>query len=110
MDTDYHINKVREIIELELIFTCTDKTDDHWLSALSIRINDLILNNFDKLIFVLYRLDINELNLIKLLKNYPDSDAGKLIGELIIERQLQKIKTREAFRQDDINIDENEKW
>ncbi len=110
MDATYHINEVRELIERELIFTYTGKTDDHWLSALSIRINELILHNFDKLIFLLYRLDINESNLTKLLKDHSCSDAGRLIAELIIERQIQKIKIRESFRQEDINIDENEKW
>ena len=110
MDNNYHVNKMREIIEQELSFTCTGKAYDEWLAVLSEKINDLILHNFDKLIFVLYRLDIDELKLINLLKDYPDPDAGKIIGHLIIKRQLQKIKTRESFRQNDINIDENEKW
>ncbi len=109
MDKNY-VKEVREIIEQELVFTCADNADNQWLFALSTRINDLILNNFNKLILLLYRLDINEPKLMKLLKDAPGSDAGTIIGKLIVERQLQKVKTRETFGKKDININDNEKW
>jgi len=40
-------------------------------------------------------------------------DAGHqvtFIAHLIIERQKQKLKTRELFRSRDNDIDENERW
>ena len=74
-------------------------------------INELILHNFDHLIFLFYRIDISEQKLKKLLKEHEKADAGKLIASMIIERQLQKIKSRQdhAKTNNDI-IDEGESW
>lgn len=74
-------------------------------------INPLISNNFNKLISILYRMDINESKLKQLLADNPDKDAGIIIADLIIERQMQKLRSRESFRKKgENNIDENEKW
>jgi hypothetical protein len=53
---------------------------------------------------------VSEVKLKTLLKVQSQEDAGKIIAELVIERQLQKIKTREQFKQQDDNFDEEEKW
>ena len=73
-------------------------------------INNLILHDFQKLVRLLYRIDINEEKLKYLLKENADRDAATIISDLIIERQKQKIKSRELFKQWDMDIDENEKW
>ncbi|HEY4876179.1 MAG TPA: hypothetical protein VIH86_11435 [Puia sp.] len=74
-------------------------------------INHLIINNFEELINALYRVDVSESKLKTLLKENSDSNAANTIAELIIERQLQKIKTREQFKTSGKkeNSDE-EKW
>jgi hypothetical protein len=72
-------------------------------------INSLISNNFNKLISILYRLDINESKLKQLLAANPGEDAGMIIAELIIERQLQKIKTRSENNNTNI-IPDDDKW
>jgi hypothetical protein len=77
---------------------------------LVMHINDLINKDFDKLLQLLYRLDIDEIKLRAVLHNYPDRPAGEMIAELVIERQLQKIKSRREFGRRDNDIDENEKW
>ena len=79
-------------------------------SQLAAYINELIKNDFDKLISYLYRIDVNEQKLKSLLQQNPQEDAGNLIATLIIERQEQKIKTREQFSQRDYDFDEEEKW
>ena len=79
-------------------------------AQLSAYINTLIKNNFDKLITYLYRIDVNEQKLKSLLQQNPDEDAGNIIATLIIERQQQKIKTREQFSQSNNEFDEEEKW
>lgn len=56
-------------------------------------INDLIQNNFEKLLTLLYRIDVNEKKLKQLLQQNQNENAGGLIAQLIIERQLEKIKT-----------------
>ena len=73
-------------------------------------INNLVKNDFDKLISYLYRIDVNEQKLKTLLQQNPQEDAGNIIATLIIERQQQKIKSREQFSQRDNNVEEEEKW
>jgi hypothetical protein len=79
-------------------------------SQLSAYINQLIKNNFDKLIAYLYRIDVNEEKLKTLLQKNPGEDAGNIIATLIIERQEQKIKLRNQFSKKDDDFDEEEKW
>lgn len=83
---------------------------DELREKLSRYINDLAENNFQKLVSVLYRIDISESRLKKLLKKNPGINAGNIIADLIIERQEQKIKSRQQFSQRDKNIDEEDKW
>jgi len=59
--------------------------------ALAAYINELILTNFERLVQLLYRIDVSEEKLKKLLRQNPESDAGVIIASLIIERQKQKI-------------------
>jgi len=76
---------------------------------LAVYINELVNHDFGKLIHILYRLDVSEQKLKSTLAS-SSANAGILIAEMIIERQVQKIKTRERFRQRNTNIDEEEKW
>jgi hypothetical protein len=76
---------------------------------LSKHINQLIQSDFQKLVSVLYRIDVSETKLKSLLKENPDNDAGKIITELIIERQVQKLKSRQEHRRDS-NISDKESW
>ncbi|MES2777123.1 MAG: hypothetical protein V4722_23305 [Bacteroidota bacterium] len=73
-------------------------------------INNLIDKNFEKLLMILYRIDVHEDKLRKLLKASPATDAGLVIADLIMERQVQKIKTRQEFSQRVVDIDEEERW
>ena len=74
------------------------------------KINELIVHDFQKLISILYRLDISEEKLKNWLKGNPHSNAGVIIADLIIERELQKIKSREQFKRRDDDINEEDKW
>lgn len=73
-------------------------------------INYLINKDFEKLVYYLYRIDVNELKMKHLLEQKKDENAAGLITDLIIERQSEKIKSRQHFRQQDNDIDEDEKW
>ena len=79
-------------------------------SRLETYINQLIKDDFEKLVTYLYRIDVNEQKLKLLLHQFPEEDAGKIIAALIIERQQQKIKTRELFREQGDDIEGEEKW
>ena len=64
---------------------------------LTIFINGLILNDFQKLISILYKVDVDEKKLKRILRENAGTDAGEIIATLIIERELQKIETRRQF-------------
>lgn len=72
-------------------------------------INDLIGRDFEKLVFLLYRIDVNEARMRALLQHREGEDSGLLIADLIIDRQLQKIRSRKAS-QEKGNIPDEEKW
>ena len=79
--------------------------------SLAEKINYLIQHDFELLVRLLYRIDVNEKKLKTLLKENTGEDAGKLIATLIIERQLQKIRSREQSSRDSTNIiDDDESW
>lgn len=74
------------------------------------RLNELINDDFNQLVQILYSIDISETKLKNLLAENKTIDAAEIISDLIIERQLQKIKFRQQFNQRDHNISEEEKW
>ena len=76
---------------------------------LSEYINHLINANFEKLLALLYRIDVSESKLKQLLQEHAGEDAGKIIATLIIERQQQKIELRKGNRPG-ADIPEMEKW
>ena len=82
-------------------------TETDLLQLLADIINYLIVNDFNKLISILYRADINETKLNIILSENRNEDAGKLIALLFIERQMQKIKSRQETREN-LNGDSEE--
>jgi len=81
---------------------------DEIRSALSDRINNLIIHDLNKLVAILYRIDINE-KLLRTKLETEGKDAGAVLAEMIIERQIQKFQTKQEFRSDD-TISGEDKW
>jgi len=104
------IDNTESILQQLATLKENDPAFDTICKSLSDSINDLINHDFEKLVRLLYRLDIDETKLRKTLHDHQQHNAGEMIADMIIERQLQKIKSRREFRQRDNNIDENEKW
>jgi hypothetical protein len=76
---------------------------------LSLHINHLINHDFQKLVSLLYRVDVNENKMRHLLKQEQGENAAGLIADLIIERQLQKIESRKNSAANN-SISDEEKW
>ena len=85
---------------------------DHSLTkqALVEKINDLINTDFQKLVSILYRIDVSETKLKQLLNENPGTNAALIITDLLIERQAEKIRSRQKFNKRDENISDDEKW
>jgi hypothetical protein len=69
-------------------------------TMLAEKVNGMIRENFDQLLQLLYRIDINEQRLRRLLVENEGEDAGRIIARLIMERQWEKMESRRQFRQD----------
>lgn len=97
----------------ELLIRLTKENDllekEDIREKLAAYINHLLLNDFNRLIRILYRVDVSEQKLKQLLVDHPQTDAAVLISNLIIERELEKARSRASFRRDN-NIDEADKW
>ena len=76
---------------------------------LAVWVNDMILRDFTGLLNLLYRLDVSEEKIRNLLEEMQHEDAGKIIAAVMIERQLQKIKTKQQFTHN-LDIPEEDKW
>lgn len=72
-------------------------------------IQHLIQTDFEKLIFLLYKIDVSENNLKKLLQQNTNTNTAEIIAKTIVERFEQKIKTKQSFKSNAIPNDE-EKW
>jgi len=81
-----------------------------WYHELRQAINDLISKDFGQLIQVLYQTDVSEQKLKRLLDQNPATDAATIICDLLLERQLQKIKTRKNFESNQPETPGDERW
>ena len=84
--------------------------ENNFVDFLTEKINFLIINDFNKLIYILYRADIDEQKLNRLLAENKKEDAGKIIAALFIQRQLEKIKSREENIANSNNDSQEERW
>lgn len=93
---------------MELVLPVTLSMDElrHYLTR---HINHLINHDFDKLVHLLYRIDVDERKLRHLLQEGGGENAAGLIADLVIERQLQKLENRDLFKPG-TDIPEEEKW
>ena len=70
------------------------------------RIDELIRADFEKLKWILYRIDVSEKKLSEELKN-SEADAATIMADMIIARQIEKAESRKKFggKENDWNFD-----
>lgn len=106
MSNDELVLSINKDLGLELPATIAAEKLQEALSAF---INNLINTNFERLVSLLYRIDVSEVKLKLMLSQAPGKNAGDIIAALIIERQRQKIKSRQQSNRDK-SMDEEERW
>lgn len=78
---------------------------------LSLRVNYLITQDFDKLLYWLYRMDIPETKLRNILDAQSGSNAGDIIARMIVDRHIEKIISRKKYKmKPGADEDGLEKW
>lgn len=85
-------------------------TEEKIKEIIAAKVNDLIRYDFPQLTQLLYRIDINEQRLKKLLNEAGEKATAEIIAELIVERQIQKFESRKLFKPNENEINEEEKW
>ncbi len=101
---EFQLEAIFAIKELEVL------RSESVYAELSAFINKLLLTNFERLVQLLYRIDVSEMRLKSLLKDNPKEDAGNIIASLIIERQAQKIISKQQFKNDEEKFCNEERW
>ena len=67
------------------------------MSQLIPAMENLRVKNKNKLMQVLYRIDISEEKLIQSKSKFPQTNLSEIIAHLVIEREMQKVITRKYF-------------
>jgi paraquat-inducible protein B len=109
MDNNYQlelINTTKVAVGESFLPTTIDSLDA-FTQELSNYINHLLNTDIEKVVSILYRVDVDENKIKSLLQNTTNS--GLTIAQAIIKRQLQKIKSRQEYHRDN-NLSEEEKW
>lgn len=85
--------------KLELsIHNFNNKNQEEQFELLSTYLNQLVQHDFNKLLTILYRIDVSEEKLKAALKNNADDNlSGPVIAKLLIQREQEKIKLRALF-------------
>ncbi|MCW3124370.1 MAG: hypothetical protein JWO03_28 [Bacteroidetes bacterium] len=65
--------------------------------VLILRIEELISKDTEKLMWILYRIDVNEKKVHEALLTNSSLNYAEVLADLIIERQIEKVKTRKQF-------------
>ncbi len=79
-------------------------------ALLAAQINYLIDQDFQQLLFLLYKVDVDEKKLKRVLQEKKDENAGLLIAQLVIERQKQKLASKASFIPKVDDDEEAERW
>ena len=75
------------------------KSEEELAGVLAKYLDELIVKDFNKLIAILYRIDVSEQKAITALANNTEKEnAGKIIAQLIIDRQKEKLYYRNLYR------------
>ena len=78
-------------------------------NTLASYLNELLLHDFPALVQLLYRVDVSEKKLKSVLKENPGVDAGRLLADLLVQRQEEKQAVKNSFRFP-TDASEEERW
>ena len=111
MDTNELEKQIAETFEIdESLLPATQSQEEKFKAFRDLlirRIEELAEKDMEKLLWILYRIDVNEKKLHRVLNETPPENFSATIADLIIERQMQKIESRKHFegKETDWNFD-----
>ena len=88
-----------EIVTSDKLAPIEDRSYEELREKLASYLNNLVINDYNKLISILYRIDIvQEKAMTAIAENAEKETAGETLARLIIDRQLEKVITRRKYR------------
>ena len=98
METNKALTAVIQNLQIEK--AVSEESGSAQFKVLVAFLDDLIRNDFNRLLSILYRVDISEEKLKRTLAEHTGSDrpSAELIAELMVEREAEKIRSREKYR------------
>lgn len=90
LDTSFGIDLPEDLLKLQLVQY----------------IDELINTNFGHLVFLLYRIDVDEQKLKDILVHTGGANAAEVIADLILQRMSEKMRSREIYRTETLGSEE----
>ena len=103
------MNAALQEIATSLQLVVQEKNPDSLFAEIAQKVNELLLDDFNRLVSLLYRFDVSEEKLKQLLQQNPSVDAGVLIANLLIERAAAKTESRKNYQHPPVDPDQ-EAW
>ena len=86
--------------------TSGELTIESLVKLLSVRIRELLDRNLEKLVSIMYRIDLNQSKVDKIFENVSKDEIAYQLSVLIIERQIEKVRTRRLYKSTGGEIEE----
>ena len=96
------INKDVGSLEESLMIPAGLPDRDSIREKLAILIAHLMQNNFEKLCQAMYRLDVSEAKFDRVMHQLPLEEIPFAISDLVIEREMQKVRTRMMYKRGEL--------
>ena len=96
------INKDFGDPEEDLVIATGVPDRDLLREKLAFIIAHLMEHNFERLCQAMYRLDVSETRFDRVMKETPLTDIPYAIADLVIERELQKVRTRMMYKRKEL--------
>ena len=86
--------------DLQIEETISERSSEEQRKVLVTFIDDLLRNDFNRLLSILYRVDISEEKLKRMLAENKDTQvrSAELIAQLLIKREQEKIISRAKYK------------
>lgn len=100
--SDEFVHETSEIISRDFDISVVNSVDEI-RRILAARIDELLLTNMERLVSILYRIDVSQKKLDHIFNESMREDIPLLLADAIIERQINKVRTRHKYKNREID-------
>lgn len=91
-------NQIKKTLAIKGALVEESKDEAALLQLITLYVQELIDKDFEKLLQTLYRIDIPDFKVKRAVEQSSPGDAPKIIAQLILEREKQKVATRANYK------------